>query len=125
MNKHSFRELELEVIRWSEARLIIPRSTPVAQSRKASEECAEMLDAAARLQMLEELKNDLPLDVYMNARSHHMDKFRDGVGDVVVCLLNACALADVDLVSCLAGAYDEIKDRRGTMNEQGIFVKEA
>jgi hypothetical protein len=124
MNQHSFRDLELEVLRWSEARRIIPRSNPAAQSRKAAEECAEMLDAAARLQMLEELKHTLPLDVYLSARSYQMDKFRDGCGDVVVCLLNACALADVDLVTCLAGAYNEIKTRTGTMNEAGIFVKD-
>jgi hypothetical protein len=32
---------------------------------------------------------------------------------------------DVDLVNCLKSAYEEIKDRKGTMNEEGIFVKEV
>jgi hypothetical protein len=32
---------------------------------------------------------------------------------------------DVNLVSCLEAAYEEIKDRRGTLGEDGIFVKEA
>jgi NTP pyrophosphatase (non-canonical NTP hydrolase) len=124
MNKHSFKELELEVIRWAEARKIIPRSTPVAQSRKTCEESAELLEAAARLQLLEELKHDLPVDSYIKARTYILDQYRDAVGDVVVTLLNGCALADVDLVSCLAGSYDEIKDRKGTLMPDGIFVKE-
>jgi len=32
---------------------------------------------------------------------------------------------DVNLVDCLESAYEEIKDRKGAMNEQGIFVKDA
>jgi len=43
----------------------------------------------------------------------------------VVCLINVCALMDVNLVDCLEAAYEEIKDRKGSMNEHGIFVKEA
>jgi hypothetical protein len=124
MNKHSYRELELEVIRWSEARKIIPRSTAAAQTQKGLEEIGEMLEAASQLKLLDELQPHLPVDIYINARSYIMDKFRDGVGDAVVTIINACALADVDLVSCLAGAYTEIKDRRGTLMPDGKFVKE-
>jgi NTP pyrophosphatase (non-canonical NTP hydrolase) len=51
-------------------------------------------------------------------------EIKDGVGDVVVCLINLCALADIDLVSCLEGAYQEIKDRTGHMGEDGIFYKD-
>lgn len=54
-----------------------------------------------------------------------IDAIKDGVGDVMVCLINYCALRDIDLVSCLYGAYDEIKDRRGTLMPSGVFVKEA
>jgi NTP pyrophosphatase (non-canonical NTP hydrolase) len=121
----SFSEVELSVIRWSEKRLIIPNSTAVAQGKKTLEEAGELLEAAAKLKLLSELSAHLPEDVYMNARSYIMDELRDAVGDVAVTLINVCALADVDLTSCLEGAYDQIKHRRGHMNEQGIFVKEA
>jgi len=124
MNKSSYRELELEVLRWAEARHIIPNSNPQAQSVKTSEEAAELLVAATKLKLLEELMPHLPHEVYFEHRTRIMDEFRDAVGDVVVTLLNACALADVDLVSCLAGAYDQIKDRKGTLMPNGIFVKE-
>lgn len=99
----SYAEVEMKVIQWSEARKIIPNSTPLAQWKKGMEEMQEVKDA---------------ID------AGDMDGLRDGVGDVVVCLINLCALADVDLVSCLKLAYEEIKDRKGYMNEEGIFVKE-
>ena len=47
----------------------------------------------------------------------------DGVGDSTVVLLQICRLAGFDFVECLSMAYDEIKDRRGTMTG-GVFVKE-
>ena len=49
----------------------------------------------------------------------------DAVGDTVVCLINVCALMDVNLTDCLEAAYHQIKDRRGYMNADGIFVKES
>ena len=99
----SYAEVELKVIRWSEARRIIPNSTPIAQWKKAAEELDELKDAL--------LKND-------------KNEAIDAVGDTVVCLINICALLDVNLVDCLEAAYLQIKDRRGYMNAEGIFVKE-
>ena len=49
---------------------------------------------------------------------------RDGVGDVMVCLIIFCALQQIDLTACLAEAYNEIKDRKGTMLPNGVFVKD-
>jgi hypothetical protein len=31
----------------------------------------------------------------------------------------------LDLTQCLKAAYEQIKDRKGYMNEHGIFVKEV
>jgi uncharacterized protein YabN with tetrapyrrole methylase and pyrophosphatase domain len=104
MTTESFKSLEMKVLRWAEARKIIPNSTPMAQWRKAMEE-------------MDELR--------MGISKENMPLVKDGVGDVVVCLINLCALADIDLTECLALAYDEIKDRKGTLGADGIFVKEA
>ena len=41
----TYTHLELDVIRWSEARKIIPNSTPLAQAIKAVEEINELVDA--------------------------------------------------------------------------------
>lgn len=99
----SYEIVELDVIRWAEARQIIPNAKPYSQVLKAVSEMGELADA--------ENKGD-------------MDGIKDAVGDVVVCLINYCALRDIDLVECLKGAYNEIKDRKGTLMPNGVFVKE-
>lgn len=96
--------IELDVIRWSEARKIIPNSTSKAQLEKAKEELWELEDAIDE---------------------RNRDGIIDGLGDVLVCLINVAALEDLNLTDCLKAAYQEIKDRKGHMNEQGIFVKDA
>lgn len=101
---YSYREVEMEIIRWAEARRIIPNATPASQLLKAVSEMGELCDA--------EGKRD-------------RKKIKDGVGDVFVCLINYCALHGLDVVECLVGAYEEIKDRRGTLMPDGTFVKET
>ena len=99
----TFSILELEIIRWAEARKIIPNSTPQAQFLKGTSEWGELADALN--------KKDMPA-------------VKDAVGDVLVCLINMCALLDINVVDCLEGAYHEIKDRKGTLLPTGVFVKE-
>jgi len=99
----SYEAIEIEVIRWSEARRIIPNSTSTAQLMKAITEVGELVDA--------EMKNDLP-------------EIKDAVGDIMVCLINYCALRDISLVQCLKGAYAEIKDRKGELLPSGVFLKQ-
>lgn len=100
----SYREVEMDVLRWAEARRIIPNSTPEAQFLKAVSEVGELADALN--------KGDMPA-------------IRDAVGDTMVCLINMCALLDIDLVECLEGAYEQIKHRKGTLLPTGVFVKEG
>lgn len=100
----SFAEVELNVLRWSEARGIIQNSTSMAQYAKAKEEMQELLAALANRNRAEII---------------------DALGDVMVCLINIAAIEDLDLTQCLKAAYEEIKDRKGYMNAAGIFVKAA
>ena len=100
----SYAEVEMKVIQWSEARQIIPNSTPLAQAKKAKEEVQELYDA-----------------LVLNDREAAID----GVGDTMVCLINVCALMDVSLTDCLEAAYTEIKDRKGFLGKDGIYVKQA
>jgi NTP pyrophosphatase (non-canonical NTP hydrolase) len=100
----SYAEVEMKVLRWSEARKIIPNSTPAAQFKKLQEEIAELHEAMANNDMVEVV---------------------DGIGDSVVCLINICALYDINLTDCLESAYEQIKDRKGSMNAEGLFVKET
>lgn len=98
----SYAQIEMQVLQWAEARRIIPNATPASQLLKAISEMGELADA--------EGKRD-------------MDAIKDAVGDVMVCLINYCALRDLDLVQCLEGAYEQIKDRKGTLMPDGTFVK--
>ena len=99
----NYEMVEINVIRWAEARKIIPRATASSQLMKAVTEMGELVDA--------ELKDNMP-------------EIKDAVGDVMVCLINYCALKDISLVKCLEGAYEEIKDRKGTLMPNGVFVKD-
>jgi|TARA_R110002126_G_scaffold31510_1_gene101391 NTP pyrophosphatase (non-canonical NTP hydrolase) len=98
----TYQTLELDIIRWAEARQIIPNSTAQAQLLKAVSEMGELADAT--------LKKQMPA-------------ITDGVGDVMVCLIIYCALLDINLVDCMEWAYEEIKERKGTLLENGVFVK--
>ena len=49
----------------------------------------------------------------------------DAVGDIMVVLIGYCMQRDLSLQMCLESAYEEIKDRKGKVNEQGVFVKES
>lgn len=95
---------ELNVIRWSEARGIIPNSTSQAQFIKAISEMGELGDALTKRDRVGII---------------------DGLGDTLVCLINLAALEDLDLTQCLEHAYQQIKDRKGYMNAEGVFIKES
>lgn len=100
----SFTEYEIKTIQWAEARRIIPNSTPMAQAIKTLEEVTELLSALHR---------------------GDREEMIDAYGDVLVTLIVGAALADVDLTKCLEAAYAQIKDRKGTLRADGVFVKEA
>ncbi len=103
MYDYQFEELESKVLDWSADRKILTNSTSAVQLMKAMTEMGELMDA--------ELKN-------------HMPGITDGVGDVLVCLINYCAIRGTNVVDCLDAAYEEIKDRKGTLMPNGVFVKE-
>jgi NTP pyrophosphatase (non-canonical NTP hydrolase) len=100
----SYADFEMKIIQWAEARKIIPNSTPDTQLLKAMSELGELADAT--------IKKD-------------KEGIIDGVGDVMVCLVNYCALQDINLVDCMESAYNQIKHRKGTLMPNGVFVKES
>jgi len=99
----TYADLEMDIVRWAEARKIIPNSNPQTQLLKAVSELGELADAT--------IKKDA-------------EGMIDGVGDVMVCLIIYCAVLDINLVNCMGWAYDEIKDRKGTLLANGVFVKD-
>ena len=56
-------------------------------------------------------------------RGNKIKRFESYVN--VVNDLNAlCEFLELDLVECISKAWNEIKDRKGYLNEEGIFIKE-
>ena len=100
----SYAEVEMKVVQWGEARGIVQNATAMSQAIKTLEETTELLAAINK-------KN--------------LDETKDAVGDIVVTLIMVCAVLDINLEDCLKGAYNEIKDRKGYLTKEGVFVKEV
>ena len=100
----SYSMTEMDVIRWGEDRKIVQHSTPYAQALKTREELIELFDAIA---------------------ANDREAMIDAYGDILVTLVMGCATADLDLVSCFRHAYEQIKDRKGHLSPEGIFIKES
>jgi NTP pyrophosphatase (non-canonical NTP hydrolase) len=100
----SYEQTELQVVMWGEKRGIIQNSDSKTQLLKALSEMGELADAITK---------------------RDRDAIIDGLGDVLVCLTMVAAIEDVDLKQCFLSAYEEIKDRKGFLNKEGVFVKDA
>lgn len=99
----SYEITEMHVVRWGEARGIVQNSDSKTQLLKAVSEMGELADAI--------IKRD-------------RDGIIDAIGDVLVCLTMVGAIEDVDVKKCFAIAYDQIKNRAGYLNKNGVFIKE-
>ena len=99
----SYADVEMKIIQWAESRRIIPNSNPESQLLKAVSEMGELADAT--------IKRD-------------KEAILDSVGDVMVCLINYCALQDINLVDCMEIADDQIKNRKGILLPNGVFQKD-
>lgn len=100
----TFEDLEGRVIAWAVARQIIPNSNAMSQALKTAEEVVELLQALN--------KKDTKAVI-------------DSYGDAIITMIIGAELYGVNLVACLEAAYDEIKDRSGTLGPDGIFYKSA
>lgn len=98
----SYAEVEMKVIQWGEARGIVQNGTAMGQAIKTAEEVNELLKG-------------------INKNS--ITEVKDAIGDIWVTLVMVAAIADLNLVDCFYHAYDQIKDRKGQMKEDGIFYK--
>ena len=95
-------EIETNVLRWATDRNLITPDNAHNQLLKTLEELGETARAL--------LKAD-------------KDGIKDGIGDVLVTLAIFAATQGLDLQTCFAAAWQEIKDRKGS-TVGGIFIKE-
>ena len=100
----SFSTTEFAVMQWAASRGIYENGTALGQASKTVEEACELLVAIAN--------ND-------------REAIADAIGDVMVTLVNVGVLTDLDVRQCFYQAYKVIAPRKGYMNKNGQFVKEA
>jgi len=100
--KLDLNDLEVHTLAWSDDRGILRNSTPQIQGLKLVSEMGELADNLAKGR-----------DV------------RDDIGDCLVVLTNIASMSGYSLTECWQVAYDDIKDRKGFLNEQGIFIKDG
>lgn len=99
----TYANIEMKIVQWGEARGIVQNATAMSQAIKTLEETTELISAL---------------------NQNNIDETKDAIGDIVVTLIMVCAVLDIDLVECVKGAYEEIKDRKGHLSKDGTFIKE-
>ena len=95
-------ELQIKVVQWAYDRNIIDGMTAKDQLPKLMEEAGELAGALVK---------------------NRRDVVLDSIGDLAVVLIIMAEQESVSLTQCLNLAWDEIKDRRGKV-QNGVFVKE-
>lgn len=100
----SYQDIETKVRVWGHERGILQNGQPMGQAIKALEEVTELLDAINK---------------------GNTTEIRDALGDVWVTLVMCAGTMDITLLECFYEAYDQIKDRKGYLTPEGIFVKES
>ncbi len=97
------KQIEQNIKQWLEDRCITSNSTSPAQFIKTVEEVGELAAGLAR--------GDKAM-------------IEDAIGDVIVTLIAVATLEGTTIEHCMKLAYNEIKDRKGYLNKDGIFIKE-
>ena len=94
-------KLIADCTQWSEDRLIFKNGSRPTQMLKLMEEMGELASSIAKGR-----------DV------------RDDIGDCLVVLNNLAVMSGATLEECLGISYYQIKDRKGYLNGNGVFIKE-
>ena len=99
----TFADVENKLEMWGYDRGIVQNGKPMGQAIKTLEEATELVDA-----------------IHRNDR----EAIIDAIGDVGVTLLMQCAIQKISFTECLEVAYSQIKDRKGFLRADGVFVKQ-
>ena len=118
-----FLELESNVIRWAQERGIFDRGDALAQLDKTEEELDETINAVKALENWEWAIQADPKNVNPETIKSLKNEVADGIGDMLVTIIIAAEMLNLQTLDCLQLAYDEIKDRTGKMVD-GQFVKD-
>jgi len=99
---YNLQEVESKIVNWSLDRGILTNGNAVTQCMKLMSEMGELADNLIKGK-----------DV------------KDDIGDCFVLLTNIARLKGTTLEECANVAYEDIRDRKGFLNEQGNFIKDT
>lgn len=102
MTNYDLEELETLTTKWAYDRGILTNGKTITQAMKLGEEFGELCSSVAKGK-----------------------DFKDDVGDMLVVLNNICKMNNTTLRECWNISYDDIKDRKGFLNEDGVFIKDT
>ena len=98
----NIKEHFLSFTQWATDRKIIQNGNILAQGLKLVSEVGELSDNLAKGRCV-----------------------KDDIGDCLVVLNNLAEMSGTNINECAAQAWGDIKDRKGTMSEHGVFIKEG
>lgn len=98
----TFDELEKLTTKWAMDRRILTNGKVITQVMKLGEEFGELCSHIAKGQDI-----------------------KDDIGDMIVVLNNIAKMSNTNLKECWATAYEDIKDRKGFLTKDGVFIKET
>jgi len=132
LDTHKFEVLICKCEHWGRERMIIQNGRLDTQALKLCEEATETLIAARKVHKIMGTNTEkawanggeLP-EADKQETDAYLAELADGIGDTMVVLTMLCAMSGLDMYKCLEGAYETIKDRRGYLSEEGVFVKET
>jgi hypothetical protein len=103
MNTNTQLERYVDLVTaWSQERGILTNGKIATQTLKLVSEIGELADNVAK-------GNDVA----------------DDIGDCLVVLNNIAVMSGYSLEDCLKHAWNDIKDRKGYLNDKGVFIKES
>jgi len=91
---------ENNILKWAEDRQILQNSTALAQFAKLVSEVGELADNIAKGNCV-----------------------KDDIGDCFVVLCIIANMKGLTMDECAAQALNDIKDRKGYLSQDGVFVK--
>ncbi|EDP3390226.1 hypothetical protein LIW29_000182 [Campylobacter jejuni] len=104
-NKVDLNELQVLTETWHKDRKITINGTSLAQLCKLSEEQGELASA-------------------INRGCKDKEAIKDAIGDCIVVLSAIANLNGMHISDCWKHAYNIIKDRKGILTKEGVFIKE-
>ena len=96
-------ESSKKIDKWMDDRGITDNGTALGQAIKTLEETTELLDAI---------------------NHNNKDEIKDAIGDIYVTIRGVCRVLKLDMDECVKLAYNQIKDRKGHLTSEGVFIKD-